>query len=94
MELYIYFTIRTYVSSRYSSSIFENSHFSFQQTLKKLFFKCHTQDAVDREGEDGQKIWVTKASENKTLYEYINKTMYRDDRHTRTYKLPLPFTVS
>ena len=54
----------------------------------------HTQDAVDREGEDGQKIWVTKASENKTLYEYINKTMYRDDRHTRTYKLPLPFTVS
>ena len=53
-------------------------------------------DAVDREdeGEDGQKIWVTKSTDNSTLYEFINKTMYRDDKPTRTYNLPLPFTVS
>jgi len=50
------------------------------------------QDAVDREGEDGQKIWVTKSTDNSTLYEFINKTTYRDDKPTRKYNLPLPFT--
>ena len=51
-------------------------------------------DAVDKEGEDGQKIWVTKSTHNSSLFEFINKTMYREDKPTRTYNLPLPFTVS
>ena len=54
----------------------------------------YLKDAVDREGENGQKIWVTKSTDNSTLYEFINKTTYRDDKPTRKYNLPLPFTVS
>ena len=30
----------------------------------------------------------------RTLYEYINKTMYKEDIPTRNYTLPLTFTVS
>ena len=58
-----------------------------------MFFE-HCQDAIDREGEDGQKIWVTKSTNRTNLFEFVNKTMYRDDKPTRIYSLPKPFTVS
>ena len=57
-----------------------------------MFFE-HCQDAIDREGEDGQKIWVTKSTNRTNLFEFVNKTMYRDDKPTRIYSLPKPFTV-
>ena len=83
-----------YDSDLYGSWMQVSSHrnCNLQQPLIRtaVYFK----DAIDREGEDGQKIWVTKSTDNSTLFEFINKTMYRDDKPTRTYSLPLPFTVS
>lgn len=40
-----------------------------------------------------RKIWVTYSTVNQTLYEFENKTMYRENKSTKNYSLPLPFTV-
>ena len=41
-----------------------------------------------------RKIWVTLSTANQTLYEFENKTMYRDNKSTKNYSLPLPFSVN
>ena len=44
--------------------------------------------------EEKTKIWATVSDNNKTLFEFSNKTMYRENRPTKNYTLPKPFTVS
>ena len=44
--------------------------------------------------EEKTKIWATVSENNKTLFEFSNKTMYRENRPTKNYTLPKPFTVS
>ena len=51
-------------------------------------------DAHDAEGEDGKKVWVTSSSKENVLYEFNNKTSFRDDRPTRNYSLTHPIVVS
>ncbi len=51
-------------------------------------------DAYDyTEDEEKSKIWVTSSEHNRTLYEFSNKTMFRSNKPTKNYSLPLPFTV-
>ena len=45
------------------------------------------------EEEEKTKIWATMSDQNRTLFEFSNKTMYRSNHPTKNYSLPLPFTV-
>ena len=46
------------------------------------------------EEEEKTKVWATMSDQNRTLFEFQNKSMYRQNHHTKNYSLPLPFTVS
>nr|XP_040569630.1 LOW QUALITY PROTEIN: uncharacterized protein LOC121119077 [Lepeophtheirus salmonis] len=71
------------------------------ETIGKPVFHRYTNDlygswmmdAVVRADTEG-KIWATSGSVlyNQTLYEFNNKTAYREHKSTRNYTLPLPFT--
>lgn len=43
---------------------------------------------------DQEKFWMTRESENIYLYEYANKTAFRDGVLTKQYRLEFPFSVS
>jgi hypothetical protein len=43
--------------------------------------------------ENDAKVWETRSESNQTLFEYVNKTMFRANIPTRNYTLPFPFTV-
>ena len=78
----------------YVECLLENIGKPVFHRYKNDLFGSWMQDAVQRIGESGEKIWMTKSENNQTLYEYSNKTMYRKDIPTRNYTLPLPFSVS
>lgn len=56
-------------------------------------YGCWMRDAYNSgEGAD-EKIWVTRENIFNQLYEFYNKTSFKEDRPSSTYNLDIPFTV-
>lgn len=51
------------------------------------------QDSAPRSDIVAEKYWTTREEENTHLYEYNNKTGFRQNRPSRTYQLQFPFMV-
>ncbi|XP_056636395.1 uncharacterized protein LOC130444995 isoform X1 [Diorhabda sublineata] len=54
-------------------------------------FGCWMRDSNPVSDKDEMKFWVTKETYPDKLFEYANKTMYRNDTHTAVYDLDHPF---
>lgn len=50
-------------------------------------------DSAPRSDVVGEKFWTTREAEINYLYEYNNKSAFRRDQPSRTYKLQFPFMV-
>lgn len=42
----------------------------------------------------GEKIWVTRETDTKHLFEFSNKSSFRKDQPTKTYMLEYDYVVS
>lgn len=51
-------------------------------------------DPMPRNDVFAEKYWCTKQNDSYRLYEYANKAAYRNNAHTKTYRLEHPFRVS
>lgn len=51
-------------------------------------------DPLPRSDVAGEMYWTTKEADNFTLFEFLNKTYYRNNKFTRKYTLQFPMRVS
>uniref|UniRef100_A0A6P7GTK3 Uncharacterized protein LOC114340593 n=1 Tax=Diabrotica virgifera virgifera TaxID=50390 RepID=A0A6P7GTK3_DIAVI len=54
-------------------------------------YGCFMRDSNPLTEKDEQKYWVTSENKPDKLYEFANKTVYRDDKFSREYNLNHPF---
>lgn len=58
------------------------------------YYGSALKDPVPRNDVFAEKYWCTKQNDSYRLYEYANKAAYRNNAHTKTYRLEHPFRVS